>query len=326
MKIASDEVKRNASVFYLMGVFLLIFCITDYFQTISIVTLIYFSLSFLIVLYLLFKTFKKSKTKAEYRRMKYIFVGSCFVVILIAADILSNLGIPLPSVGNIFLILYLYFLYQSLTKNRPLDIDEYLSRGILFIFLSLILTFIYLLIVNWIPTNKWIFIFNSFCASFVIIVLFEPVKKIADQLTKRLVFKELYEVEKDVEHLKHTLLGVMELGHFLKLLEEFLRKEIIKTHPIIGEILAYQGNAFTLDELLSKRTDADDKQRAHMESSVDILKSLHAQIIFPFSHGNQLIGFCIFANEKSTVGYPSSILGLLNSLSPHLGLTLSNIL
>jgi len=183
-----EEIKRNSTIYFAIGVFLIIGCFMppEQLNFFISVALFYLGIALFSVLYLLFQSLKKSKTPSEYTRMKYLFIGSTIVVGTIIGDFLSQFGIPFPTLGNIVLVLYLYFLFQSLTRTTPLTIEEYLSKGVHLIILSFVLTVIYYALVSYTQESKVVFVFNIFCASFIILILYEPSKKITEKLTQKL--------------------------------------------------------------------------------------------------------------------------------------------
>ena len=354
LKVVSDEIKRVTSIYYSIGVFLFlsIFAPLHLLNTFKVIAYFYLGISVLAILYLVFQNLKASKTPGEFKRMKYLFAGLSIVIFTVVGDFVSKMGIPFPSLGNIVLILYLYFLFQSLTLPRPLDISEYLSRGVLFVILAVILSLIYFLLVSWVPESSWTFVFNTFCASFVIIIIYDKLKMLAEKITKKLIFKETYELEKKVNNFKENLLSILEVDQLLKTLSEFLHKSLNATTL---HVYIFNKESQSLKKLLGSGTGKDKYPEVmehhffpenvnHMKTEINtldtlkvqsheekikillpILKDLGAEVIWPFNYKDKVLGFCLFSNENSLERYPDSVLNFLSPLIPSLGFTLENI-
>ena len=59
-----------------------------------------------------------------------------------------------PSFGNVFIIVYLYFLSQNLVRYRLLDLNELLGRMVVLGTLVFILAFIYGVLVGWVARTS----------------------------------------------------------------------------------------------------------------------------------------------------------------------------
>ncbi|MBI2608176.1 MAG: hypothetical protein HYW47_01085 [Deltaproteobacteria bacterium] len=356
LRFFDEEVKRNSTIYFAIGVFLIMGCFVpaEQLKFFTNVALFYFGIALFSVLYLLFQNLKKSKTKSEYTRIKYLFIGSAIVVGTIIGDFLSKFGIPFPTLGNIVLLLYLYFLFQSLTQERPLNIEEYLSKGVLFIILSLILTIIYLVLVSYVKESKGVFIFNTFCASFIILILYEPSKKIAEKLTKKIIYKELYQMENNIYKLKENLLGVIEfknledfLIHFLRISlkathfhiylldkekhlyekkasshEENYLPHLLESHPLLDFILKQKGAPLTLTEFQEKKNKNNLKIQTleKINTTIEVFNKLNTEVLIPFYYQGHILGFAFAGNQNSTESYSPSMLSLLSSITNDLGL------
>ncbi len=354
LKVMSEEIKRFIPIYYSIGVFLFlsVFSPPHLLNVFKVIAYFYLSLGVMSVLYLIFKSLKQSKTPGEYKRMKYLFAGISIVIFTVVGDFVSKMGLPFPSLGNIVLILYLYFLFQSLTLDRPLDIPEYLSRGILFVILALTLTLIYFILVRWVPESSWIFVFNTFCASFVIIIVYDKLKTLAEKITKKFIFKEVFELEREIHSFKENLLSIIEIEQLLKSLSQLLYKslaattchiyilnketasykkvfgsgiskdkypEILKHHPFIEKLQGMRTEISTLKAF------ENNKNESMLNITLDYLRDLNVEVIWPFCHNDNILGFCLFSNENSVDQYSPATLNLLSPLIYSVGFTLEDI-
>jgi signal transduction histidine kinase len=85
-----------------------------------------------------------------------------------------------PSVGPIITAVYLYFVAQTLVRERLLDLPEVALRIASLTVLVVVVTGLYALLLVWIPVeesgNRSLFVFNAAVASFAVLVLVEPVR------------------------------------------------------------------------------------------------------------------------------------------------------
>ena len=92
-------------------------------------------------------------------------------------DALPRLGIGWPTLGNVLTILYLYFLSQTLFRYRLLDLNELVGKMVVLGTLVVLLWAVYGLLLAWVGGGQdGLFLLNALVASFVILVLFEPVR------------------------------------------------------------------------------------------------------------------------------------------------------
>ena len=117
-----------------------------------------------------------------------------------------------PSFGNVFIIVYLYFLSQNLVRYRLLDLNELLGRMVVLGTLVFILTLIYGLLVRWVgPDEQGLFFFNSLLASATIVILIEPLRARVEGAINRWMFQEKYELSRRIEMLRAELANVIDM-------------------------------------------------------------------------------------------------------------------
>ena len=99
-----------------------------------------------------------------------------------------------PSVGNIFVTIYLYFISQTLVRYRLLDLNELLGRMVVLAALASISTIIFgLLLIKLVDFNEIGLLFlNALIASTAIIIVFEPLRSLLERVVNRWMFQEKY--------------------------------------------------------------------------------------------------------------------------------------
>ena len=310
--------------------------------------------------YLLYENLKKANLDInEKKRQKYLILGGIVTLMMLVFDRLTEAGLPLTSFGNVFLIVYLYFVYQIITKRKVVDIEDLTAKGVLFFSLAAILTFIYAILVSWVE-GPALFLFNTFVASFVILVLFEPIKSTTEKLTNNFFLKGRRQTKRYLNQVKSKLLEVSDLRDL--------------THEVlVGLKNAYQATQahfFLLDqdELTFRRLQSLDQNAANLVSEIlvgddfmkyvqrkhpvpasqtyltqEILESsrilpkerlenvlkgfekLNCEVAFGFMLDHKLLGFGTFTNAKTDTPYSLSKLSNLESFGKQIAYTIRNL-
>ncbi len=144
-------------------------------------------------------------------------VGAVVAAVLAALDLLPRLGVswPLQGLGFITLTLYMFFLSQALLRHRLLDLHELLGKIVVVSLLGLVLAAIYGGLVSWVGDRPGLFYFNTLVASLVILSLFEPIRTKVEEWVVVTLFRERYELVRQLETLRDriaTVIDPLELG------------------------------------------------------------------------------------------------------------------
>ncbi|MBI3019618.1 MAG: hypothetical protein HYY61_07000, partial [Deltaproteobacteria bacterium] len=208
-----DAQPKNFTLIYILGflialgiVFppdkLWIFKYTSYVYAVSIVSYAFF---------LLTRNLRQTKLGIQERKRQiYLVLGGWSTLLMLIFDQLSEAGFPFPAIGNVVLIIYLYFIYQTITKRKILDLEDLVAKGVLFSILAGILTLVYVILVSWVE-GPALFLFNTFVASFVILILFESIKTLAEKITTQFFLKTRIKIEEKIENLQNNLIGISDL-------------------------------------------------------------------------------------------------------------------
>jgi signal transduction histidine kinase len=146
-------------------------------------------------------------------RLRYLFYAT---VIALA------LGSPfVPAVGPIVTAVYLYFVAQTLVRERLLDLPEVALRIASISVLILIVTGLYAILLLWIPardaSNRSLFVFNAAVASFAVIVLMEPIRTEIESRLEGWLLRDRPVLRKLLLQLRHKLTGVIDTQEMAKL-------------------------------------------------------------------------------------------------------------
>ena len=157
------------------------------------------------------KRFPKMPTVGLGRRT-LIYVGALLVLATSVMDHVPWMGRVLPAIGNLGLIIYLFFLSQAITQQRLLNFGALISRSLVLIVVALTLTVVYSLLVAWIENSPGLFFLNSFIASFLLLMLLDPLRTFVGYFTQRLMSKRQQHLQSVLRDAQRRLTGVVDTG------------------------------------------------------------------------------------------------------------------
>lgn len=145
-------------------------------------------------------------------RRSFIYIGALLVLLTCSMDHVPFMGKILPAYGNLGLAAYIFFLSQAITQQRLLNIGALISRSLVLLAVALTLTVVYSLLVAWIENSPGLFFLNSFIASFLILMLLEPLRNLVGYFTQRLLTQKHRRLQQVLREAQRKLTGVVDLG------------------------------------------------------------------------------------------------------------------
>jgi two-component system sensor histidine kinase HydH len=119
-------------------------------------------------------------------RLRYLFYASLLALAL------GQPGIPV--VGATFTAVYLYFMAQTLVRERLLDLPEILGRITVMTLLVITVTAVYAALLLWVPwrfaDEPMLLVFNTLLASFAVLMLVDPLRTELERRLEGWVFRE----------------------------------------------------------------------------------------------------------------------------------------
>jgi two-component system, NtrC family, sensor histidine kinase HydH len=184
------------------------------------------------VLTVLWNRMRSAPTRVERARLLYLFIGACVAIALSTLDVLPRFGIPYPlqGLGAITLTVFMFFLSQTLLRHRLLDLHEFLGKIVIVSALGLVLVAIYGGLVSWVGSRTELFYFNTLVASFVILSLFEPMREKVEEWVVVTLFRERYELVRDLEALRERISTVIDPARLATVLLDGLAETRRVTH------------------------------------------------------------------------------------------------
>jgi two-component system, NtrC family, sensor histidine kinase HydH len=162
--------------------------------------------------YDLYMQYRATTKKVERKRIGYLALGGFVATTLTLTDVLPRFDIEWPAVGNVLGILYLYFLSQTLFRYRLIDINELLGKMAVLGTLVILLWAVYGFLLYWIGGGqKGLYLLNALVASFVILILFEPVRSWLENTINRWLLRQRTELRGRLEAVRRELPGVVDV-------------------------------------------------------------------------------------------------------------------
>jgi signal transduction histidine kinase len=184
---------------------------------------------------LLYARMRRAQSRTERARLFYLWVGAALCVGLTFGELVIRLaGWPPPPFANVALTVYLYFLSQTLQRHRLLDLNELLGKIVVLASVGLVLVAIYGLLVRWTGgASTGLFLFNTLVASFVILILFEPLKAKVEERVLALFFAERFELVQALQALRGRMASVVDVRQLAQVMLDGLYETRRVTHASI---------------------------------------------------------------------------------------------
>lgn len=161
----------------------------------------------------LFRQYRSTAKAGERTRIRYLTAGGFIATTLALTDVLPRFGVAWPALGNVLGILYLYFLSQTLFRARLIDVNELIGKMAVLGTLVILLSAVYSLLLYWIGGGQeGLYLLNALVASFVILILFEPVRSRLESGIHRWLMRQRYELRGRLEAVRRDLPGVVDIA------------------------------------------------------------------------------------------------------------------
>ena len=156
--------------------------------------------------------YRATTKRVERTRVGYLALGGFVATTLTLTDVLPRFGVAWPAVGNVLGILYLYFLSQTLFRYRLIDLNELLGKMAVLGTLVVLLWAVYGFLLYWIGGGqKGLYLLNALVASFVILILFEPVRSWLENGINRWLLRQRTELRGRLDAVRRELPGVVDV-------------------------------------------------------------------------------------------------------------------
>jgi two-component system sensor histidine kinase HydH len=150
-----------------------------------------------------------SKSRAIRQRSRFLAVFGALATVFSLADFLWFLGAPLPPVGAVLSIVFLFVLAQSFQSERLLDLYDMAGRLMVATALAFLIGWIFWVFVWWVGRYDTMYL-NAVLASIAILVLLGPLQQAVEERIHMLFFRERIDLESALVALRQRLGHVLE--------------------------------------------------------------------------------------------------------------------
>ncbi len=307
-----------------------------------------------------FRKYRRTLAPGEKTSLMYLCIGGIAAITLVGLDSVPGVGATLNVFGNIITIIYMYFISQTLFRYRLLDVNEVLAKMVVLSTLVLLLSAIYGLLVAWVPpASTGVFFFNTLVASFVVMILFEPLRAAIEVPIQRWMFRERFELRARMDQLRGTLANVIDFREAARAITQSLEESRRVTHASLYLVDAEGAGYDLLEHFGSRpgeRVDAvarrvfferlsatrqpisiEQLEREHAErsarpdgdvESIDAmaraLGEMNAALCIPLTAGEQLFGLLNLKDERLREAYAVDEVDLFRSVAAQMAIIVQN--
>lgn len=152
----------------------------------------------------------RSGSLAVTRRVHFLVLIGALAAAFSLADFLWFLGAPLPPVGAVLSIVFLFVLAQSLNRERLVDLYDLLGHLVVHTALAFCLAGIFYIFVVLFGGFETMYL-GAILSAIVILVLFDPLRQKVERYIHRVLFRERVDLERSVYAARAQLSHVLEV-------------------------------------------------------------------------------------------------------------------
>jgi len=195
--------------------------------------LIYVFAVLYLCIYLIYRRLRMTESRLESARLWYLVIGGLVAVTFSLTDYLPKIDVFFPTLGNVFTLIFMFFLSQILVQYRLLDLSEFFGKIAVLGLLVSLLAAIYGALIWLVGDEPGILFFTSVVASFVVLILFEPLRIFVEARISRYGLRERFEFARELDALRREMANVLELGPMVQLIFERFENSRRITHAAL---------------------------------------------------------------------------------------------
>jgi two-component system sensor histidine kinase HydH len=153
---------------------------------------------------------KRSRSRATKPRVRLLVWIGALAVGFTLADFLWFIGAPLPPVGAVLSVVFLFALSESVVRQRLLDLYDVLGQLLVSTALAFALAGIFYAFVALFGGFEQAYL-GAILAAIVILVLLEPLRNKVETYTHRAFFRERVDLERAVAEARGALVTILEV-------------------------------------------------------------------------------------------------------------------
>jgi len=300
---------------------------------------------FVVFLLALDKTSYEVSLPRERLRLHFAARGGVIALSVFVTNAIHYSGLEImPPLGTLARVLYSIFIFHTFIQKEVMTSEEVFTKLTLFGGIALVLTIIYATLVSWVGNQSGLFYFNTFIASFVIMILFEPLKRSVTRGTRRLFLRKHLVLEEELNEFLEDLVGTFEPSQISERIQSILKKslgvescllfllekdglsyskvsighqdpsqEIPSSNALVEYMSLRRGRPFILETIENDRDFfRSSSAQKFCETCLETMRTLGADFIIPIIYDAKPIAFCavrageriILSNEEMRVFIP----------------------
>lgn len=312
----------------------------------QVATSAYVGVTILLIARVIIRSSDSSIGTVEYIRIRYLAIGAVAAVSLTIIGRIPGLGPTAAALGDLAVMFYVFFLSQVILRDRLLDLHEFLGRIVVLGVIGLLFAAISGILIVALPNNAAGRLFNTLISIIIILTLYEPLKDRLEAKSMELFFRERYQLGELLETLRRTMLRVLDPTRMSKLLLDTLYDGRRCTHAavyLVEEPLgrglrleAYRGpepaarvseryypalwhaiqqnrSPLLAEQFLNNHEQGSD--RAANRDLIDAMRAVSADVLFPFSSGQRVMGFLALRDDRVPEPYSTQEIALLMNIA-----------
>ncbi len=305
---------------------------------------------------------RRSRSRATQRRVRLLVTIGALAIAFSLADFLWFIGAPLPPVGAVLSILFLFALAESMMRERLVDLYDILGHLIVSTALSFCIAGIFYVFVVLFGGFETMYL-SAILAAIVILVLFEPLREKVERYIHGALFRERMDLERAVTQARRRLVHVLRVDELLQVvtstLEDsrratgaalYLRDPTRSTFELgasFGRSAPNQVDQATARPLIERLTEAasvnleeidvglsERKRRGGVKDTEGDERLLAAAAVLgPFRKGvciaihgeaHELVGFLVLVDDRVSDAFSLDDVAMLESLAVQIGVVVEN--
>lgn len=152
---------------------------------------------------------ERSRSRATQQRVRFLVVVGALAAAFTLADFLWFIGAPLPPVGAVLSIVFLFILAESMIRERLVDLYDILGRLVVSTALAFTLAGIFYVFVVLVGGFSTMYL-NAILAAIVILVLFDPLRDKVEHYIHFAFFRERVDLDRALLKARQKLAHVLE--------------------------------------------------------------------------------------------------------------------
>jgi signal transduction histidine kinase len=158
---------------------------------------------------------ERSRSRATQQRVRFLVVVGALAAAFTLADFLWFVGAPLPPVGAVLSIVFLFILSESMIRERLVDLYDILGRLMVSTALAFTLAGIFYVFVVLVGGFSTMYL-NAILAAIVILVLFDPLRDKVEQYIHFAFFRERVDLDRAIAKARQELAHVLETREMMQ--------------------------------------------------------------------------------------------------------------